>query len=244
MDGEFSRAVWIGEERAAGCKCRRKQAHLKGDPRLQCLVACCLLLFLVLALPVLYLLGQSAIMCKEHRRDQILNERTPAYEKLQGNPSSSSANQSADIKPKAHLQGIKTTNNHTLTYSKKTYHILQWRPEYRHEMNCTNGLLNITKDGYYFVYSQVSFRAPSNNNGKTKPYCDQQVLQLSDAYPEPITVLEGRITLEEKEKWKKTIYVGGFTFLRQNASLMVSVTRPELVEYSGTAATYFGAFLI
>nr|XP_028571287.1 tumor necrosis factor ligand superfamily member 15 isoform X3 [Podarcis muralis] len=219
--------------------------RLAGDlRRLQCLALFCLLLLVLLAMPVIYLLG-SSLRCKQ---DEMSPETLPIFQKQEASPANYS-----ESKPKIHLSAIKQNSS----CANNVLPILEWtvrRNEQHSPMKYFNGFLVIPKNGYYFVYTQVTFRCPDGTCENIE-YCGKkgvdvrnvmQVVSLkSPSYPAPRPIMKGESSIDNYGKWKKTIYVGGIFQLWEDDTLMVNVSNPALVGFGGEGdITYFGAFLI
>ncbi|XP_028571287.2 tumor necrosis factor ligand superfamily member 15 [Podarcis muralis] len=220
--------------------------RLAGDlRRLQCLALFCLLLLVLLAMPVIYLLGSSSLRCKQ---DEMSPETLPIFQKQEASPANYS-----ESKPKIHLSAIKQNSS----CANNVLPILEWtvrRNEQHSPMKYFNGFLVIPKNGYYFVYTQVTFRCPDGTCENIE-YCGKkgvdvrnvmQVVSLkSPSYPAPRPIMKGESSIDNYGKWKKTIYVGGIFQLWEDDTLMVNVSNPALVGFGGEGdITYFGAFLI
>ncbi|XP_061460028.1 tumor necrosis factor ligand superfamily member 15 [Rhineura floridana] len=221
---------------------RRRRDSLKGDlRRLRCLVLCCILVLLLFSVLLIYLLGRS-LGCKQDGEMPI--EKPPKFQRQRGYPES---------KPKIQ---VTVANKQNLSCAGDELPILKW--EYaRHtsdQMKHTDHFLIVPKNGDYFVYTQVTFRCPGPTC-ETIEYCgkkgvdeDHTMVVISvkkRAYSVSIPLMRSDSSIGEKTKWKKTIYVGGVVHLTEDDKLMVNVSNPALVGFSGNGdITYFGAFLI
>nr|XP_028571286.1 tumor necrosis factor ligand superfamily member 15 isoform X2 [Podarcis muralis] len=182
------------------------------------------------------------------RAKQMSPETLPIFQKQEASPANYS-----ESKPKIHLSAIKQNSS----CANNVLPILEWtvrRNEQHSPMKYFNGFLVIPKNGYYFVYTQVTFRCPDGTCENIE-YCGKkgvdvrnvmQVVSLkSPSYPAPRPIMKGESSIDNYGKWKKTIYVGGIFQLWEDDTLMVNVSNPALVGFGGEGdITYFGAFLI
>ncbi|XP_075690345.1 tumor necrosis factor ligand superfamily member 15 [Rhinoderma darwinii] len=144
-----------------------------------------------------------------------------------------------DSKPKAHLTGTKQ-NDATQD--------LQWESKrglafLKNGMMYTNKSIVIPNEGYYFVYSQLSFRPPVTTCSDDKSI-SQSIMRSNSNYPEPEVILSGISFCTEGSKIYQPIYLGGLLHLKSGDRLKVNVSPITPVDTSVDHKTFFGAFLV
>ncbi|KAF7241057.1 Tumor necrosis factor ligand superfamily member 15 [Varanus komodoensis] len=134
---------------------------------------------------------------------------------------------------------------------------LHWRNEKSSDSNQINHngtYLIAPVTGDYFVYAQVTFLC-SDGVCEALRYCNkslssetevqQLITKISPRYgSRSKTILKAVSSIGEKNKWKKTLYLGGIVSLREGDHIMVNVSNSELVDGRTPEKTFFGAFLI
>ncbi|KAM4695993.1 tumor necrosis factor ligand superfamily member 15 [Rhinophrynus dorsalis] len=136
-----------------------------------------------------------------------------------------------------HLRGTKQDNSSTKPQT------LQWEDELglaftKDEMKYMNKSLCIPKTGYYFVYSQVTFRHDGNERDVS-----QTIVRVNANYPEEEVLLSGTKLLYIKGSYT-TIYLGAMLCLKAGDQLMVNATDIKLVVVNVEYRTFFGAFMV
>ncbi|KAH0615545.1 hypothetical protein JD844_004933 [Phrynosoma platyrhinos] len=159
------------------------------------------------------------------------------------------------MKPRTHLAPAESQPNPNCMPG--ALPILHWRNDRTSgtdTITYNNGYMMVPEAGDYFVYTQITFFCP---DGKCKDmtYCGRNVSEetsitqiiskLSSSYgSQPIQQLATSVYIGEKDKWKKTLYLGGVIQLRRHDKLMVNISNPTLVVTRSPEITFFGAFLI
>ncbi|XP_060613308.2 tumor necrosis factor ligand superfamily member 15 isoform X1 [Anolis sagrei] len=224
----------------------RTRAELR---QMRCLVGLCLFVTLLLSLPVLYLLKRSA---GQNLDGEVPTGKMPEAQRL-GAHDRNCSDCTSRKKARAHLAVAHEQSKCT----SGSFPILYWRNDRLDEgdtITYSDGYLTVPEEGDYFVYAQVSFFCPDGKceemkncmpNRKDKTTVIQFISKISPYYGSiPQLQLTTSTSIGEKEKWKKTLYLGGIIDLRKNDKLMVNVSNPMLVDISSPAMTFFGAFLI
>uniref|UniRef100_H3A0K6 TNF superfamily member 15 n=2 Tax=Latimeria chalumnae TaxID=7897 RepID=H3A0K6_LATCH len=114
-------------------------------------------------------------------------------------------------------------------------------------MKYEDGSLVIPRNGDYFVYAQVTFRASLREENKGKQqiqHVSQCVTRMARGYPEPSEILSGSKSFNETGNWYETIYLGAAFQLREGDKLFVNVTDLALVDFYKDHKTFFGAFAL
>ncbi|XP_073429241.1 tumor necrosis factor ligand superfamily member 15 [Dendrobates tinctorius] len=147
-------------------------------------------------------------------------------------------NPDSDKRPKAHLTGTRQTD--------VSAEDLQWEATrglafLRNGMIYSNKSIIIPEEGFYFVYSQLSFRPPSNVCIDDKTI-SQYIKKFNPNYPEPETILSG-ISFCTNKKYQP-IYLGGLIHLYKNEQLKVHISPGTPLDTSVEHKTFFGAFLV
>ncbi|XP_073495826.1 tumor necrosis factor ligand superfamily member 15 [Phyllobates terribilis] len=148
-------------------------------------------------------------------------------------------NTDTEKKPKAHLTGTRQSNA-----SAKD---LQWEAALglaylENGMIYSNKSIIIPKEGFYFVYSQLSFRPPSNTCVDDKSI-SQSIMKANSNYPEPETILSGISFCIKDSKKYQPIYLGGLLHLTKGDQLKVYISPGTPLDTS-EHKTFFGAFLV
>nr|DBA21684.1 TPA: hypothetical protein GDO54_018286 [Pyxicephalus adspersus] len=160
----------------------------------------------------------------------------PKPEKMERCPQISELSQKIkSIKPRAHLTA---TSQSTL---RARDNVLQWESTnglayVEDGMQYENKSLQIPKQGYYFVYSQVSLKIPPNFGDHFK----SQIIRVNDNYGEPEVLLSGKAI----KNGQHTIYLAGLLRLTRGDRLKVDVTAVDQVDISSEDKTFFGAFWV
>ncbi|XP_075042158.1 tumor necrosis factor ligand superfamily member 15 [Mixophyes fleayi] len=141
----------------------------------------------------------------------------------------------ATEKPRAHLTG---TRQHELNKD------LQWESQnglafIRDGMEYVNKCIQIPKDGYYFVYSKVSFRPGCKKNS----IVTADIRRLNHNYPVAEILLSG-LSFCVGDSGFQPIYLGALLELKKGDTLKVNVTDIDQVDISVDHKTFFGAFLV
>ncbi|XP_068105816.1 tumor necrosis factor ligand superfamily member 15 [Hyperolius riggenbachi] len=138
-------------------------------------------------------------------------------------------------KPRAHLTGTIQSIENAKDY------VLQWESRLglafaEDGMQYANKSILITKEGYYFVYSQVSLKTHSGfGNGFTS-----QIIKVNENYPTPEILFSAKILVGGHQP----LYMGGLIHLTKRDQLQVTVSAVEHVDISSNHKTFFGAFWI
>ncbi|KAE8583669.1 hypothetical protein XENTR_v10020616 [Xenopus tropicalis] len=214
----------------------------KSLKRLKSVVTCCVLGLCILAGFLIYLMVQGFMLYKE------LKEIYQVTDKIKCHPQ---INKDVDsniymAKPRAHLTGKKQ-----YSYVSKDQ-ALQWENSNglaftNNGMNYTNEGLEIPKTGYYFVYSQVTFRLPTYTAGKKSKteHVSLTVKKITSKYPEPEKLISGAKNVNENEsEGYRPIYLGALLLLEAKDQLIVEVSDIQLVDVTVEHKTFFGAFML
>ncbi|XP_042334644.1 tumor necrosis factor ligand superfamily member 15 [Sceloporus undulatus] len=219
----------------------RERWMLRSEGRkLRCLVGFCLLGLILLILPILYLLNQSARKTSE---GETWTEKMPEMQRQQADaPNCNSC--TADSQP-----------DHDCIPN--VFPILHWRNDPQDDNGriiYKDGYLTVLETGHYFVYAQVTFHCPEGKckdmtycqkNVSEETYITQIISKQSASYGStPIKKLIASDTIGSKDKWKKSLYLGGVIQLRRHDTLMVNISNPTLVDARRPEITFFGAFFI
>ncbi|XP_077139583.1 tumor necrosis factor ligand superfamily member 15 isoform X1 [Ranitomeya variabilis] len=192
--------------------------------RLKWAVAFCFILLIALAVFAVFLL-----------RGGFPDKRDKGHmDKQQG------TNPAFDKRPKAHLTGTRQTD--------ASAEDLQWEPALglaflRNGMIYSNKSIIIPEEGFYFVYSQLSFRPPSNTCLDDKTI-SQSIMKSNPNYPEPEIILSGISICTKGNKKYQPIYLGGLLHLYKNDRLKVHINPSTPLDISVEHKTFFGAFLV
>ncbi|XP_053329729.1 tumor necrosis factor ligand superfamily member 15 [Spea bombifrons] len=220
-----------GEEEMYSYKSTERSMQDRSIRRLQWAVSCCLLgLCILTALSVYQMVGGYLW----HKEEKISSAK---MSELKHTTSGGKTFYLAE-EPKAHLTGTKQDSNSKVD-------TLKWEDSRglaftKHGMTYNNRSLHIPKTGYYFLYSQVSFRA----DGLRKlEYVKQTILKTSANYPVPESLLTGTRSLKDSDEYQ-TIYLGGLFYLRAREMLKVNVSHIQLVDVRVDDRTFFGAYLV
>ncbi|CAI9604187.1 unnamed protein product [Staurois parvus] len=160
----------------------------------------------------------------------------PSTDKVERSPQISGPSQNfKDTKPRAHLTGKSQYN----AKPKDTF--LQWESNFglayvKDDMQYADKSIHIPKNGYYFVYSQVSLKIPSNFGD----HFVSQIIRLNENYGAPEVLFSGKI----RKDGQQTIYLAGLLQLNKNDWLKVNVTAVDQVDISSDDKTFFGAFWV
>ncbi|XP_070837904.1 tumor necrosis factor ligand superfamily member 14 [Chaetodon trifascialis] len=136
-------------------------------------------------------------------------------------------------KPVAHL-----TDGQNVVHEK---HIMAWSMDadpLLYEMDYKNGSLLVQKEGFYYVYSKVSFLDTEifyhSIELKTKLYVGKSIpLLMSREYPEKIS-----------SKMRSNSYLGGVFHLHRDDALFVKVSNSSKVRRYRSFENIFGAYMI
>ncbi|XP_066436929.1 tumor necrosis factor ligand superfamily member 15 [Eleutherodactylus coqui] len=146
----------------------------------------------------------------------------------------------ADTEPKAHLTAKMP--------SSESPESLQWESK-RGLAILINGMtysdqsIVIPKEGYYFVYSQLTFRPP--NSGCSVDETISQIISRSNFnYPEPETILSGISYCTNDGGMYQPIYLAGLVHLKRGDKLKVKISPFTQVDASVDHKTFFGAFWV
>ncbi|XP_053329530.1 tumor necrosis factor ligand superfamily member 10-like [Spea bombifrons] len=167
-----------------------------------------------------------------------------------------------NIKTSAHLtlrtnsySGEKTLENEKfrIPYQSCHFPVKQWDSNgplsHVQNMIYRNGHLNILQDGKYYIYSQIYFRYPHNEESSTSSIIGHQLVQCINkktSYVEPILLLKGigtKCWSPDAEYGLHSIHHGGVFELRSGDELFVSVSSLNMVNADG-ASSFFGAFML
>ncbi|XP_044295908.1 tumor necrosis factor ligand superfamily member 15 [Varanus komodoensis] len=243
------------QDRAAveqGYRCGKREGQAEAK-RLRCLVIFCLVLELALAFPVLYLLHKSG-RCAQLHPGEVSSGRTAEIQQWPAQ-STYSSGPGPEKRPRVHL----TCSDEKINEECETdrFPSLHWRNEKSSDSNQINHngtYLIAPVTGDYFVYAQVTFLC-SDGVCEALRYCNkslssetevqQLITKISPRYgSRSKTILKAVSSIGEKNKWKKTLYLGGIVSLREGDHIMVNVSNSELVDGRTPEKTFFGAFLI
>lgn len=149
-------------------------------------------------------------------------------------------NPDTDTRPKAHLTGTRQND--------ASAEDLHWESRrglafLKNGMKYSNKSIIIPKEGYYFVYSKLSFRPPDSACLDDKPV-SQSIMRSNSNYPEPETILSGISFCTKGSKIYQPIYLGGLLHLKRGDELKVNVKPVTPIDSSVDHKTYFGAFLV
>ncbi|XP_043914756.1 tumor necrosis factor ligand superfamily member 15 [Protopterus annectens] len=214
--------------------------------RLRFAVACCMLSIFILAVVIAFLL-----VCNLRASDTGRVELVAVNTSEQGLSRTMQGINHTGIEslPMAHLTATKTNDYPSENWDPA----LEWEDKdglaFTSGMKYHNKALEIPKDGYYFVYSQVTFRAVEEINksiSKTNsPYATQIITKIKPSYPDPIKLLKGETSIPaSQQNWRQTVSLGAMFKLEEGDRLLVNVSNVSLVDYSNEYKTYFGAFLL
>ncbi|XP_034156027.1 lymphotoxin-alpha isoform X2 [Pangasianodon hypophthalmus] len=144
----------------------------------------------------------------------------------------------SDTKPAAFLH-----YNH---YLKSDVAVMQWAirgfPAFTHNFNYSNGCLIIPKDGFYYLFSKVSFK------NSCKSFTHEIKLNSSRYSHHPLSLMTDRYScVDQIRPHEKTnqisSYLGGVFKLYKKDKLFVSVSDlNNLIE--GQQENFFGGFMI
>ncbi|OCT67192.1 hypothetical protein XELAEV_18038474mg [Xenopus laevis] len=210
--------------------------------RLKSLVTCCILGLCILAVFIVYLMVQGFMLYQELKGIYQVSDKAAVH------PLSFKEMESDNYmaKPRAHLTGKKQLN-----YVSKVQ-TLQWENRHglaftEHGMHYTNQSLEIPKTGYYFVYSQVTFRLTANTaekKGKIE-HVSLTIKKITSKYPEPEELISGAKNVNEYEsEGYRPIYLGALLFLEEKDQLIVEVSDIQMVDVTVEHKTFFGAFML
>ncbi|XP_041076677.1 tumor necrosis factor ligand superfamily member 10-like [Polyodon spathula] len=121
-----------------------------------------------------------------------------------------------------------------------------------HNMSLNEGWLKVTRNGRYYLYSQVYFRYPTDSsldphNPAPESHSSHQLVQCiykKTSYLKPILLLKGvgtKCWAEDAEYALHSVYQGGLFELRSGDKVFVSVSSVPMV-YADETSSYFGAF--
>ncbi|XP_018432475.1 PREDICTED: tumor necrosis factor-like [Nanorana parkeri] len=120
-------------------------------------------------------------------------------------------------------------------------HILQW--EWSNGLAFVGGgmlyenkSIKIPKEGFYFVYSQVSLKIPSNFG----EHFVSQIVRVNSNYGDPEILFSGKAV----KNGQQTIYLAGLLHLIRGDQLKVNVTAVDQVDIRSNDKTFFGAFWV
>ncbi|KAM4019955.1 tumor necrosis factor ligand superfamily member 15 [Anomaloglossus baeobatrachus] len=195
--------------------------------RLKCAVAFCFLLLFALVLFTVFLI-RGGFPDKTDKGQM---------DKQQG------TKPDTDEKPKAHLTGRMQTGQ-----TDGSAQVLQWEAALglaflKNGMIYFNNSIIIPKEGFYFVYSQLSFR-PSSSICVDDKTISQSIMRSNANYPVPETILSGISFCTKDSKKYQPIYLGGLLQLRKGDHLKVHLRPGAPIDTSVDHKTFFGAFLV
>ncbi|XP_053138628.1 tumor necrosis factor ligand superfamily member 15 [Hemicordylus capensis] len=228
-----------------GRSCRRRGGGGGELSGLRCLVACCLLAVLLLALPVAFLLDRAFRQAAPPADQQEAEPgRSAQFQKQTAMPTSMPVTTPLPgSRPKAYLTADSPEVGPCVG---NQLPILKWRDLRRledgNQMLYKNGFLVVPKDGEYFIYSQITFRRQQQNVNCTKHNVTAIKGVLSKRtgnYVMELMSASNSITMAEYSK--ESIYLGSIVLLREGDELMVNVSHTEFVY---PKESFFGAFFI
>lgn len=140
-----------------------------------------------------------------------------------------------DAQPKAHLTGTRQLH----AVPKDT--CLQWESDaglafVKDDMKYENKSIHIPKDGYYFIYAQVSLKIPHS----FKHVFVSEIIKVNDNYGDPEVLFSGKAL----ENGQQTIYLAGLLQLQKSDRLKVNVSSVHHVDISSEHKTFFGVFWV
>lgn len=189
------------------------------------------LLFLLVSLA---LVGMTIEACLIYRLYQPKSGSSASYSKHTGGNDVSSLDQSHRVrpsKPVAHL-----TDGQDVTHGNQTMAWSTIADPLLYKMTYRDGYLFIQKEGYYYVYSKVSFfdrkmfhhsieRKTPRYNGKSIP------LLQSRKYSKASTYMQNS-------------YLGGVFLLRKDDAIFVKVSNTSCILRNRSYENIFGAYMI
>ncbi|KAM8934208.1 tumor necrosis factor ligand superfamily member 15 [Pelodytes ibericus] len=192
--------------------------HNKSMKRLQLAITCCLLGLCTLTAFIVY---QVVGGYRQHRDDKV--------------------------KAANNLWGTKQDYSNPKPEALQWEDTLQWEDSRglaftKHGMSYNNRSLRIPKTGYYFIYSQVSFRVQMGS--QDVKYFTLTIKRVNDNYPEPESLLSGTTSHGKGSEERRPIYLGALLLMREGDMLMVEVSDIRLVDVTVDHKTFFGAFLV
>ncbi|XP_040261971.1 tumor necrosis factor ligand superfamily member 15 isoform X2 [Bufo bufo] len=107
----------------------------------------------------------------------------------------------------------------------------------------SNKSIVIPKEGYYFVYSQLSFR-PAGSTCADDTSISQSITRFNSNYPEPEIILSGISFCTKGSKIYQPISLGGLLHLKTGDQLKVDIRPVSPIDTSVNHKTFFGAFLV
>ncbi|XP_040261970.1 tumor necrosis factor ligand superfamily member 15 isoform X1 [Bufo bufo] len=148
-------------------------------------------------------------------------------------------NLDTEKRPKAHLTGTRQIDASGRLHweSKRGLAFLTGGMIY------SNKSIVIPKEGYYFVYSQLSFR-PAGSTCADDTSISQSITRFNSNYPEPEIILSGISFCTKGSKIYQPISLGGLLHLKTGDQLKVDIRPVSPIDTSVNHKTFFGAFLV
>ncbi|XP_040178687.1 tumor necrosis factor ligand superfamily member 15 [Rana temporaria] len=141
-----------------------------------------------------------------------------------------------DLKPMAHLTApgpyLKAEPNDTFLHWQSSIGLAFVKDGMKYE----NKSIHIKKNGYYFVYAQVSLKTPHESN---KDPFELKIIKENNNYPEAEVLFIGKI-----HKNGQQTYLAGLVNLRNGDRLKVNVSFIDQVDIYSEHKTFFGAFWV
>ncbi|XP_063792992.1 tumor necrosis factor ligand superfamily member 15 [Pseudophryne corroboree] len=209
------------EDRVTHCDRSSHRAQDRSIRRLQWAVAGCVLCMCAVVFLTAYQMFGGLI---SYRKDKVQSEPSKRV---------GTGHYNFTRKPSAHLTGTKQSGSN----------VLQWEAQLglaftRDGMQYVNNSIQIPMNGYYFVYSKVSFSGCSKQKSTT-----QNILKSNNDYPAPDVLLSGISYCVKEHGQFYPIYLGALFELKIGDKLMVNVSNIKLVE-PAEYKTFFGVFLM
>ncbi|KAM9345598.1 tumor necrosis factor ligand superfamily member 14 [Symphorus nematophorus] len=108
-----------------------------------------------------------------------------------------------------------------------------------HEMEYKNGSLIIQKEGYYYVYSKVSF-----SNPKVFRHCVEWKTKRYDGKSIPLLMSRKYSGLDKKKEIRSNSYLGGVFHFYKGDAIFVKVSNASWVLRYKPFENVFGAYMI
>ncbi|OCT65634.1 hypothetical protein XELAEV_18041874mg [Xenopus laevis] len=208
--------------------------------RLKSIVTCCVLGLCILAVFIVYLMVQGFMLYQELKGICQASDNAAVHSLTFKDMESGNYME----KPRAHLTGKRQLN-----YVPKVQ-ALHWENRHglaftKYGMNYTNRSLEIPKTGFYFVYSQVTFRLTANTAEKRTEHVSLTIKKITSKYPEPEELISGTKNVNEREsEGYRPIYLGALLLLEEKDQLIVEVSDIQMVDVTVEHKTFFGAFML